>query len=138
VTAIELFGCAGGMAEGFRRAGVTFDMVFDKDPDACASYEANHGHRPNVRDLLRMVAAGWRPTKSLDLLVADPPCTPWAAAILRNPPWVFRGKTKPMVWWSTMPPGPKPSRSRAIVANSAARRSGMNNCHCCRVSGTTM
>ncbi len=34
---IELFGCAGGMALGFRRAGITFDLSIDKDANACAS-----------------------------------------------------------------------------------------------------
>jgi site-specific DNA-cytosine methylase len=95
---VELFPCSGGMAEGFRRASVTFDLAFDVDADACASYEANHGHRPiqmDARDLLRMVRAGWQPAEyhgispltvtrtiaqPLDLLVADPPCTPWSRA----------------------------------------------------------
>jgi site-specific DNA-cytosine methylase len=84
VFAIELFPCSGGMAEGFRRAGIVFDQAFDHSPDACASYEANHGHRPvqmDVRDLVRMVRGGWRPTpRGIDLLVADPPCTPWSRA----------------------------------------------------------
>lgn len=83
MTALELFGCSGGMAEGFRRAGVRFDVVVDYDEDAVASYEANHGHRPirmDVRDLLRLVEDGWRPAGALDLLVADPPCTPWSRA----------------------------------------------------------
>jgi len=83
VIAIELFPCSGGMAEGFRRAGVVFDLAFDKDPDACDSYEVNHGHRPiemDVRDLLRMVREGWTPRGPVDLLVADPPCTPWSRA----------------------------------------------------------
>lgn len=81
--ALELFGCSGGMAEGFRRAGITFDWAFDYSKEACDSYEANLGHRPvqmNARDLLRLVASGWRPTESLDLVVADPPCTPWSRA----------------------------------------------------------
>ncbi len=95
---IELFPYSGGMAEGFRRAGIEFDLAFDHDPDACASYEANLGHRPvqmDARDLLRMVRAGWQPTNlitdgsgdpflrvapNVDLLVADPPCTPWSRA----------------------------------------------------------
>lgn len=78
---IELFSCAGGMAEGFRRAGIEFDLAFDFAEDHCASYEANIGHRPiriDVRDLLRMVKLGWR--VGVDLLVADPPCTPWSRA----------------------------------------------------------
>jgi site-specific DNA-cytosine methylase len=80
--AIELFGCSGGMAEGFRRAGVVFDWAFDYSPEACESYAANLGHAPvriDVRDLVRMARGGWRPGP-LDLLVADPPCTPWSRA----------------------------------------------------------
>lgn len=80
--AIEFFSCSGGMAEGFRRAGIEFNYVFDKDPDACESYEQNLGHRPtqmDVRDLLRMVRGGWKPGL-VRLLVADPPCTPWSRA----------------------------------------------------------
>lgn len=80
--AIELFGCSGGMAEGFRRAGVDFLFCFDWSDDARASYGTNLGHRPigiDVRDLVRMVQGGWR-LDGLDLLVADPPCTPWSRA----------------------------------------------------------
>jgi DNA (cytosine-5)-methyltransferase 1 len=83
VNAIELFSCSGGMAEGFRRAGIHFDLVVDKDPDACDSYTSNIGHRPvqmDARDLFRLVRIGWRPPRQLDLLVADPPCTPWSRA----------------------------------------------------------
>ena len=79
---IEFFSCSGGMAEGFRRAGVVFDLVFDMDPDACDSYEKNLGHRPiqmDVRDLLRLVRAG-ASLGAIDLIVADPPCTPWSRA----------------------------------------------------------
>lgn len=79
---LEVFSCSGGLAAGFRRAGIEFDLVFDRDPDACASYEANLGQRPvqmDARDLVRMVRAGWR-LPVVDLLVADPPCTPWSRA----------------------------------------------------------
>lgn len=78
--AIELFCCAGGMAEGFRRAGIEFELAFDADPNACDSYAANLGHRPvrvDVHDLVRLARAGWRP--DVWLLVADPPCTPWSS-----------------------------------------------------------
>lgn len=80
---IELFSCSGGMAEGFRRAGIAFDCAFDASPDACDSYEANLGHRPvqmDVRDLVRLARGGWRPEGGVRLLVADPPCTPWSRA----------------------------------------------------------
>lgn len=79
---VELCSGAGGMAEGFRRAGVTFDVVIDKDPNAVASYERNLGHCPvqmDVRDVLRLARLGaFRP--QVRLLVADPPCTPWSLA----------------------------------------------------------
>lgn len=78
---IELFSCAGGMGEGFRRAGIVFDLAFDFAPAHCDSYEKNLGHRPicmDVRQLLEMVRAGWR--AEIRLLVADPPCTPWSRA----------------------------------------------------------
>jgi len=81
--AIELFGCSGGMAEGFRRAGIEFAEAFDSDADACESYARNLGHRPirmDVRELLRLTTlAGCTPGK-LELVVADPPCTPWSRA----------------------------------------------------------
>jgi site-specific DNA-cytosine methylase len=79
---IELFPCSGGMAEGLRRAGISISMSFDYDDDAVSSYALNMGHAPvciDVRDLLRMARAGWR-GPPIDLLVADPPCTPWSRA----------------------------------------------------------
>jgi len=79
---LELFSCSGGLAEGLRRAGILIDLSVDFDEDACASYERNLGTRPvllDVRDLARMVRAGWR-IGPVDLLVADPPCTPWSRA----------------------------------------------------------
>lgn len=82
IRAFEIFSCAGGMGEGFRRAGIEFQFAFDRSSDACDSYEANLGHRPvqmDVNDLLRLARDGWRPPP-LDLVVADPPCTPWSVA----------------------------------------------------------
>lgn len=79
---LELFPCSGGLAEGFRRAGLAPTMAFDFDKDACDSYAANHGQSPirmDVRDLVRMVRAGWS-AGDVDLLIADPPCTPWSRA----------------------------------------------------------
>jgi DNA (cytosine-5)-methyltransferase 1 len=70
------------MAEGFRRAGVDFLLTVDKNADACDSYEQNLGHRPvqmDVHELARLARAGMR-FPELDLLVADPPCTPWSRA----------------------------------------------------------
>lgn len=86
--AIELNPCAGGMAEGFKRAGVRFDVAVDWDPNACESYERNLGHRPeqmDIRDLLLDVRAAGDAApmffgRPVSLFVADPPCTPWSRA----------------------------------------------------------
>lgn len=80
---LELFACSGGMAEGLRRADIHVSMAVDWDADAIASYTKNLGHAPvkiDVRDLLRMAREGWHPADRIDLLVADPPCTPWSRA----------------------------------------------------------
>lgn len=81
--AIELFSCSGGMAEGFRRAGIEFLAAYDKSPDACASYAHNLGRDPvqeDIHNLLVRVHEEGFSHGSLDLLVADPPCTPWSRA----------------------------------------------------------
>ena len=84
---IELFSCAGGMAEGFRRAGIEFDVAIDFAEDHCKSYKANLGKSPvrmDVRDFLRLAELGLVPVDEISLLVADPPCTPWSRAGLRK------------------------------------------------------
>lgn len=81
--AIELFSCSGGLAEGFRRAGIEFELAFDADGSACDSYERNLRQRPvqmDVSDLVRVLRALPPSAAKLDLLVADPPCTPWSRA----------------------------------------------------------
>lgn len=81
---IEIFPCAGGMGEGFRRAGVDFDMAIEIAEDHCDSYEANLHHRPfqmDARDFLKLARSGWRPgVQPIRMIVADPPCTPWSRA----------------------------------------------------------
>jgi DNA-cytosine methyltransferase len=70
------------MALGFKRAGIEFLTAVDFDPNACASYEANLGKRPvhmDVRDFLRLVKSGMA-YRNLDLIVADPACTPYSPA----------------------------------------------------------
>lgn len=82
VRVVEVFCCSGGLSEGFRRAGLPVSMAFDYDADVCDSHEANTGLRPvqiDVHDLLRMVLDGVS-LGPVDLLVADPPCTPWSRA----------------------------------------------------------
>jgi site-specific DNA-cytosine methylase len=82
VNILEVFSCSGGMAEGFRRAGLHVTMAFDWDADARASYAANLGHAPigmDARDLERLLRTGWSPGP-VELFIADPPCTPWSRA----------------------------------------------------------
>lgn len=79
---IELFSCSGGMAEGFRRAGLGFDLAIDSSPDACDSYTRNLGHRPlclDAREFLQLTSV-LAPKRGVQLFVADPPCTPWSRA----------------------------------------------------------
>lgn len=79
---LELFPCSGGMAKGFKDAGVQFDIAIEWMSDHCDSYEHNIGHRPlcmDVRDFATLVRMGhWK--RRVGLLVADPPCTPWSRA----------------------------------------------------------
>lgn len=84
---MEIFSCSGGLAKGFADEGIEFDLVVDKDKNAVESYAHNLGHRPvqmDAEDLLRMVYLGWQPAERLQLLVADPPCTPWSRAGARK------------------------------------------------------
>lgn len=79
---IELFPCSGGMAKGFKNAGIDFDLAIEWKSDHCDSYKHNIGHRPlcmDVRDFAQLVKQGqWQ--RPVNLLVADPPCTPWSRA----------------------------------------------------------
>lgn len=80
---IELFPCSGGMAEGYRRAGIEFDLAVEFMENHCDSYEANLGHRPvcmDVRALYDLLIGGWRPNKPVRHLLADPPCVSWSRA----------------------------------------------------------
>ncbi len=80
---VELFACSGGMAEGFRRAGINFDLAIDHDLNCCRAYRHNlNSDRvicADVHDLVDAAREDWSPG-TVDLLVADPPCTPWSRA----------------------------------------------------------
>lgn len=83
---VEIFSGAGGLAQGFRAAGINFDLAVDMDSDACDSYELNLGIRPVEMDIRALIEAGssrWR-TGPVDLLVADPPCAMWSRAGKRS------------------------------------------------------
>lgn len=76
-TVVDLFCGAGGLSEGFRRAGYRVAAGADNDPDAIATYAQNFPaatallgdiRRGEVREQLDEAAAG------ADLLIGGPPC----------------------------------------------------------------
>ena len=75
---VELFAASGGLAEGFRRAGLPIDLAVERDPEACDSYAANLGVRPWQADVRALL--DWTPPEPIDLLIADPPCAMWSRA----------------------------------------------------------
>jgi site-specific DNA-cytosine methylase len=78
---IEMFPCSGLLAEGFRRAGIVFDMAIEIEATHCDSYESNLGHRPihmDVRSFYQMLLDGWKPPRPVRFLMADPPCVSWS------------------------------------------------------------
>ncbi len=80
LTCVDLFAGAGGATEGLRSAGFEVVGAVEIDPDAAASYRANH---PDVklwdRDIRLLTAVGMRRELNLNvgeltLLKACPPC----------------------------------------------------------------
>ena len=83
VRSLELFSCTGGMAAGFRTAGIEFDLAIDHSPEACDAYEQNLGRRPiciGAVDFLRIVNAAPASFDPIELVVAEPPCAHWSRA----------------------------------------------------------
>ncbi|MGH8933260.1 MAG: DNA cytosine methyltransferase [Egibacteraceae bacterium] len=74
---IDLFAGAGGLSEGFRRAGHVVLAGADIDPDACTTYARNFPESENIcgdlrqRDVRERVLAA---AESADVIVGGPPC----------------------------------------------------------------
>lgn len=80
LTAIDLFAGAGGLSTGLRAAGFRVLAAVELDPDAAASYRANHTGALVIQKDIRRVSArsvmdllGIGPGE-LDLLAGCPPC----------------------------------------------------------------
>jgi DNA (cytosine-5)-methyltransferase 1 len=90
-TVADLFCGAGGLSEGFKRAGFRVALALDSDPMSLRTYTLNHPEVPESGALLRDVrelrtgdlrrAAGGR---GVDVLVAAPPCQGFSHAGFRS------------------------------------------------------
>lgn len=83
-TAVDLFSGAGGTTQGLRDAGFRVVTAIENDPDAAATYAANHPDTTLLsRDVGRVQAPALarrlrRAGVRLDLLTACPPCQPFS------------------------------------------------------------
>lgn len=80
-TAIDLFAGCGGLTSGLRAAGFEVLAAIENDPDAAATYEANHAHVKLYETDIRVVspkrllrALKLPPGETLDLVASCPPC----------------------------------------------------------------
>lgn len=82
IRALELFACSGGMGLGMLRAGIEIVEAVEKDSHHAEAYEANTGHPPLVIDarlyLKRLLVRHPDDRPRFDLVIADPPCTPYS------------------------------------------------------------
>jgi len=78
LTAAELFGGGGGLSLGLKQAGFQVYAAVDTDPDACATYKANHPDvhvfRQDIRTIKGADILAHCPGGSIDLLAGCPPC----------------------------------------------------------------
>jgi len=88
---IDLFSGAGGMSEGFIRAGFRPLLVVDRNPEALNTYRFNHPGVPDDRilcrdistlkpDEIRQILGDERP----EILIGSPPCQGFSSAGFRS------------------------------------------------------
>jgi len=80
-TVVDLFAGAGGLSEGFTRAGFRVALALDQDPVAARTYWLNHPALPDnrllVRDIRDVKPGDLRKLvgrRTVDVLVGAPPC----------------------------------------------------------------
>ena len=90
-TIVDLFSGAGGLSEGFRRAGFRVLLTLDSDPVALRTYWLNHPDVPDDRIVCRDIRAlgkdeirGLVGRDRLDVLVGAPPCQGFSHAGFRS------------------------------------------------------
>jgi DNA (cytosine-5)-methyltransferase 1 len=90
-TAIDFFAGAGGLSEGFMRAGFRILLAVDQDPVAMRTYRLNHPQVPDDRalaeDIRNLDPARLRRLvgrRRLDVLLGAPPCQGYSTAGFRS------------------------------------------------------
>ncbi len=115
-TAIDLFAGAGGMSEGFVRAGFKVLGAVELDETAARTYRLNHPGLPDERVLvhdIRTLADGALTSlagrRTLDVLAGAPParaCPPSASAPRRHAPVIDSTRTNATPCSRTWSPPP--------------------------------
>jgi DNA (cytosine-5)-methyltransferase 1 len=90
-TLVDLFAGAGGLSEGFTRAGFRVLLALDMDSAALRTYRLNHPSVPDgrvlcrdIRDLSPGELSSAIGGKSIDVLVGAPPCQGFSHAGFRS------------------------------------------------------
>lgn len=90
-TVVDLFSGAGGLSEGFSRAGFRILLALDSDPVALRTYWLNHPGVPDNRILCRDIRGLDKGEirrlvgpKPLDVLIGAPPCQGFSHAGFRS------------------------------------------------------
>jgi len=90
-TAVDLFSGAGGLSEGFTRAGFRILLATDQDPQAMKTYSLNHPHVPDdrviVEDIRNIKDGAFRKLvgkKRVDVLIGAPPCQGYSSVGFRS------------------------------------------------------
>ena len=85
VRIVDLYAGAGGLSLGFEQAGGTVVMAVEADPQAAATYRANHPKSVLIEDTIgprwdvRRRLADHLPGVTCDLLIGGPPCQGWSS-----------------------------------------------------------
>lgn len=89
--AVDLFGGAGGLGLGFRRAGFRIGLAIEREQDAAQTYRANNPGVPVLEAAITSQTTGQSLTRRMPgvervtALLAGPPCQGYSAAGARDP-----------------------------------------------------
>lgn len=84
-TAVSLFSGAGGMDVGFEKAGFNVIFANDIDPNACATYRANHPGDIHEGSLTGIDVRQLVSNPDVDLVFGGPPCQGFSVAGKMDP-----------------------------------------------------